>query len=152
MTQEGKDFLHLHFIVLIWGFTAILGLLIELPPVEVVFFRTFISALGLWMLLKVRGRTLRIHSIKMLGIILGTLFAIFFCTCIVAFVFWLLQDESPRFTTELEGLGEIVRIFLVLTLFAAGSFIGSLRSARWRHAVMLGLWAGLALTGYYYWP
>jgi len=72
MTQEGKDFLHLHIIILIWGFTAILGLLIELPPVEVVFFRTLISALGLWVLLRIRGRSLRIHSMKMLGIIMGT--------------------------------------------------------------------------------
>ncbi|NND53545.1 MAG: hypothetical protein HKN56_01060 [Gammaproteobacteria bacterium] len=88
----------------------------------------------------------------LLGIILGTLFAIFFCTCIVASVFWFLQDESPRFTSELEGLGEIVRIFLVLTLFAAGSFIGSLRNSYWRYPAMLGLWVGLGLTGYYYWP
>jgi hypothetical protein len=27
-----KDYLHLHFIVLIWGFTAILGLLISYRP------------------------------------------------------------------------------------------------------------------------
>jgi len=88
----------------------------------------------------------------LLGIILGTVFAIFFCTCIVAFVFWFLQDESPRFSTELQGLGDIIRIFLVLTLFAAGSFIGSLRNARWRYLPLLGLWAGLVLTGFYYWP
>jgi len=88
----------------------------------------------------------------LLGIILGTLFAIFFCTFIVAFVFWFLQDESPRFATELEGLVAIVSIFMVLTISAAFSFMGSLRNAGWRYGPMLLLWAGLGLTGYYYWP
>jgi len=44
---EFKDYLHLHFLVLIWGFTAILGLLITIPPVELVLYRTLFSALGL---------------------------------------------------------------------------------------------------------
>ena len=62
----------LHFIVLIWGFTAILGLLIEIPPVEVVFFRTLISAVGLFVLLKIRRRKLQIHSTRQLWVIVGT--------------------------------------------------------------------------------
>ena len=88
----------------------------------------------------------------LLGIILGTVFAIFFCTCIVAFVFWFLQDESPRFAFELEGLMDVIAIFMVLTVFAAGSFVGSLRSASWRYAPMLLLWLGLLAAGFYYWP
>jgi drug/metabolite transporter (DMT)-like permease len=46
-----KDYLHLHFLVLIWGFTAILGLLISIPAVEVVFYRTLIATAGLGLLL-----------------------------------------------------------------------------------------------------
>jgi drug/metabolite transporter (DMT)-like permease len=46
-----KDYLHLHFLVLIWGFTAILGLLIKIPAVEVVFYRTLIASGGLALLL-----------------------------------------------------------------------------------------------------
>jgi drug/metabolite transporter (DMT)-like permease len=41
-----RDYAMLHFIVLIWGFTAILGLLISLPSLELVFYRTLIAALG----------------------------------------------------------------------------------------------------------
>lgn len=41
-----KDYLLLHFIVLIWGFTAILGLLISLPSLELVFYRTLIATVG----------------------------------------------------------------------------------------------------------
>jgi len=48
---EFKDYLHLHFLVLIWGFTAILGLLITIPPVEVVFYRTLFASFGLGILM-----------------------------------------------------------------------------------------------------
>ncbi|MEM6643077.1 MAG: DMT family transporter [Bacteroidota bacterium] len=71
MTLENKDFLHLHFIVLIWGFTAILGLLITLPPVEVVFFRTLIASLGLVVLLYFQKRNFRL-PIRAFWIIIGT--------------------------------------------------------------------------------
>ena len=50
-----KDHLHLHFIVLIWGFTAIIGLFISIPAVELVFFRTLIAALALAVMLYARG-------------------------------------------------------------------------------------------------
>ncbi len=42
-----RDYAMLHFIVLIWGFTAILGLLISLPSLELVFYRTLIAAIGM---------------------------------------------------------------------------------------------------------
>ncbi len=54
MTQETKDFGFLHFIVLIWGFTAILGLLVSIPSVELVFYRTGIASLGLLFIIKSR--------------------------------------------------------------------------------------------------
>jgi len=41
------DYLKLHFIVFLWGFTAILGLLISIPSVEMVFFRTLLAAIGM---------------------------------------------------------------------------------------------------------
>lgn len=71
-SQEGKDYLLLHFIVLIWGFTAVLGLLITIPAVEVVFFRTLIASLGLIVLLKIRRRDIVVSNRKDLLIFLGT--------------------------------------------------------------------------------
>ena len=44
MKQNSKDIVFLHFIVLIWGFTAVIGLLIDLTPAEIVFYRTGIAA------------------------------------------------------------------------------------------------------------
>ena len=54
MSAQPKDFLQLHFIVLLWGFTAILGVIISIPAVEMVFYRTLLAAGGLWVLLKFR--------------------------------------------------------------------------------------------------
>lgn len=72
MTQGGKDYLHLHFIVLIWGFTAILGLVINMPPVEMVFYRTLIATFGVFIVIKARGKSFKIRKSTDYWIILGT--------------------------------------------------------------------------------
>jgi len=46
-----KDYLKLHLIVFIWGFTAILGLLITIPAVELVFYRTLFTFLALGLIM-----------------------------------------------------------------------------------------------------
>ena len=42
-----NDYIKLHFIVFLWGFTAILGMLITIPPVEMVFYRAIIAFIGM---------------------------------------------------------------------------------------------------------
>ena len=57
------DYLQLHFIVLIWGFTAILGKLLEpLDSSAVVLFRTILAVLGMGVVLLVRQQTIRVAS------------------------------------------------------------------------------------------
>jgi drug/metabolite transporter (DMT)-like permease len=66
-----KDYLKLHFIVLLWGFTAILGKLLKLPPVELVFWRTGLASVGLAALLLVRRTGWRVtpaEALKLLGV------------------------------------------------------------------------------------
>ncbi len=46
-----KDYLHLHFIIFLWGFTAIVGKEMTMPAVELVLYRTIFSVLGLAILL-----------------------------------------------------------------------------------------------------
>jgi drug/metabolite transporter (DMT)-like permease len=46
-----QDYLKLHFLVFLWGFTAILGKLITIPAMEMVFYRTVLAALGMAFLL-----------------------------------------------------------------------------------------------------
>ncbi|OJJ23207.1 hypothetical protein BKI52_02295 [marine bacterium AO1-C] len=65
-----RDHATLHFIVLIWGFTAILGKLITIPAVELVFYRTLIAAILLGFVLVQRRQPFRLSTgagLKMLG-------------------------------------------------------------------------------------
>lgn len=61
----------LHLIVLIWGFTAILGLLISLPAIELVFYRTLIASVGVAGLFLLKRKNLLIPfpaMIKVTGV------------------------------------------------------------------------------------
>ena len=62
MKQEIKDVIFLHFIVLIWGFTAIIGLLINRTPIEIVFYRTGISTFLLAIIIFSMKRSLVLSS------------------------------------------------------------------------------------------
>ena len=61
-SQTLKDYLLLHFIVLIWGFTAILGLLISLPSLELVFYRTLIAALGVALVMAWKNQSMAVST------------------------------------------------------------------------------------------
>jgi drug/metabolite transporter (DMT)-like permease len=65
-----RDYLQLHFIVLLWGFTAILGLLISIPSVELVFYRTLLAALGLFVLLSFKKESIRLDARVVLKLVL----------------------------------------------------------------------------------
>lgn len=72
MTQRTRDFAFLHFIVLIWGFTAILGVLIMLPSVEMVFYRTLLSSVGLAVVILLLGKSFRFRTRREYYITFGT--------------------------------------------------------------------------------
>jgi drug/metabolite transporter (DMT)-like permease len=80
-----KDYLRLHFLVFLWGFTAILGKLISLPPTELVFYRTLIAAVGLAALMVARQQSWRVparQALVLLGV--GTLVALHWITFFLA--------------------------------------------------------------------
>jgi len=84
-----KDYLHLHFLIFIWGFTAVLGVLISIPAVEVVFLRTLIAALGLGVVLLIQRQHFNIglgNILKMLltGFLIGMHWMFFFASSEVA--------------------------------------------------------------------
>ena len=66
-----KDYLQLHFIVLIWGFTAILGLYISVSSLALVFYRTLIASSLLVLVLWARGKSFHVSKAD-LWKILGT--------------------------------------------------------------------------------
>lgn len=47
MNATPRDYLQLHFIVLLWGTTAVFGKLISIPAVEMIFFRMGLATLGM---------------------------------------------------------------------------------------------------------
>lgn len=66
-----KDFFELHFIVFLWGFTAILGKLISIPAVELVSLRTSITAIAIGAIIYKRGTPFwmgRVQALKLLGV------------------------------------------------------------------------------------
>jgi len=70
-TSNIKDHLHLHFIVVLLGFTAILGALIALPATELVWYRMLFACIGLWVFLfamKVPHKLPSKQVVQLLGI------------------------------------------------------------------------------------
>ncbi|MCU0402535.1 MAG: EamA family transporter [Algoriphagus sp.] len=67
-SQTIKDYFLLHFIVLIWGFTSILGLLISLPALELVFYRTLLAAVGVGLVMVWRKQNMLVPSAQLIKI------------------------------------------------------------------------------------
>ena len=84
MKQNTKDYLHLHFIVMVWGFTAVLGELISLGPVILVLYRTLLAAIGLLLLLFFFKKPIWIQekrdltSVVLVGVLLAAHWILFF--------------------------------------------------------------------------
>jgi drug/metabolite transporter (DMT)-like permease len=79
------DYLKLHFIVFLWGFTAILGKLITLPSVEMVFYRTLLAAFGMGALMLMSGNSFALTRSDLLKLILtGFIIAIHWLTFFVS--------------------------------------------------------------------
>ncbi len=81
--QFNKAYFKLHFLVILWGFTAILGLLIKLSFIEVVFYRTLFSFLALAVILQVskRGFVLpprEVGKLVLTGMIIAVHWLLFF--------------------------------------------------------------------------
>src|SRR5690606_20275873 len=71
MQATRKDYVQLHFMALIWGFTAILGVLISIPAVEIVYSRTLIACIEIGILLYIRKRSFNLGLTEIVNI-LGT--------------------------------------------------------------------------------
>lgn len=68
-----KSYLHLHLIVFIWGFTAILGGLISLDALPLVWYRMMIALLLIFLFLLVRKRPIGASGKVIAGFLLGGL-------------------------------------------------------------------------------
>jgi hypothetical protein len=86
-----KSYIHLHFLVLIWGFTAIVGLMVSISPISLVFYRTSLAVIGLSVVLLVRRKNFTVNRsdlFKMLtiGLLLSAHWILFFVSARVSTV------------------------------------------------------------------
>jgi len=88
--SQTKDYIKLHFIVWIWGFTAILGLLISIPSVEIVFYRTLLAFIALGLLLHFRKRNFSLGHNEILKIL---------STGVLIAAHWILFFAAARVST-----------------------------------------------------
>jgi len=135
-----KDYLKLHFIVFLWGFTAVLGKLVTIPSVEMVFYRTLLAALGMAaLILFVRG-TFTVSSgdlikIALTGFIVAIHWLTFFgsgrisnpSTSLVGFAtcsFWaaIFEPIAKRKKIKLLEIGLGLVVILGLYIIFAGDF------------------------------
>ncbi|WP_291725455.1 DMT family transporter [Bernardetia sp.] len=86
-SASALDYLKLHFIVLIWGFTAILGKWLTIPAVETVLYRTLIAAIVLAFVVKRKDWKIpkkMMTQIFFTGMIVGAHWITFFAAAKVA--------------------------------------------------------------------
>jgi drug/metabolite transporter (DMT)-like permease len=86
-----RDYVQIHLVVLAWGFTAILGRWIDLPPVGLVIWRSGLAALGFAGVALVTGAALRGDKRRVLalmgtGFLLGWHWVLFFLSARLATV------------------------------------------------------------------
>jgi drug/metabolite transporter (DMT)-like permease len=71
LTSKFKNQIHLHFIVFIWGFTAILGALISIDAIPLVWFRVLLASATLFIFLKIRKVKFNENSGDLLKLFFG---------------------------------------------------------------------------------
>src|SRR5690606_35131872 len=70
------DYLRLHFIVFLWGFSAILGKLITLSAVELIWYRAFFAAVGMALVIMLSRGTFKVSGADTLRLVgIGTIVA-----------------------------------------------------------------------------
>ena len=117
-SSRAAQYLKLHFVVLLLGFTAILGALISLPAVDLVWYRMLIGFVGLWGFFLLRKIPFRIPVKKILplfgiGIVVALHWITFFHAIKVSNVSVTLGvfASTTLFTSFIEPLTQKRRIF-----------------------------------------
>lgn len=65
-----SDYLKLHLLVFLWGFTAILGKLVTIPAVEMVFYRTLLAAIGMGIVIVILRGSFKVSNSDLIKLFL----------------------------------------------------------------------------------
>lgn len=149
-----KTQLRLHFIVLLWGFTGILGKLISLEALPLVFWRTLIATVTIFIMLKLVGVSLEVSRKKLwqyfgVGAIIGIHWAFFFAAIKASNVSVALSTLSTGalFTAFIEPIFykrkiNFTEIFLSIIIIACLWFIFQASPQYWL-GIIFGILAAL---------
>lgn len=107
LNDKLKNYLHLHFLVFIAGFTAILGELITINAISLVWFRMGIAAILMFIYIKIRKISLKVDF---------KLIVKFSIAGIIIALHWITFFESIKQST----------ISIALAMFSTGAFFASL--------------------------
>ncbi len=151
------DYLKLHFIVFLFGFTGILGKLISIPAVEMVFYRTFLAAIGMAVVLKMthgefKVSTSDLWSLLLTGFIVGAHWITFFISARVANVSVSLVGfaTASLWSALLEPLVKGYRIRVVEVAFGfivlAGLYVIFLSDFNYSLGLIFGVLSGLTCS------
>lgn len=100
------NYLHLHFIVFIWGFTAIFGALISIDAIPLVWFRMLLATVFIFLFLKIKKENFLIPKKALLG----------FC-----FVGFLIALHWVAFFSAIKSSN----VSITLAMMSTGAFFGS---------------------------
>lgn len=130
---SSTDYFKLHFIVFLWGFSAILGKLVTIPAVEMIFYRSIIAAIGMGIVILSTKGTFKINGDQFVKLIL---------IGFIVSLHWLCFFGSAR----------VANVSVSLVGFATNSLWAALlepwfnRTRLKKYEVLLGL---IVLTGLY---
>ncbi|WP_317126532.1 DMT family transporter [Aureibaculum marinum] len=74
MNPRTKNYFHLHFIIFIWGFTAILGALITISAIPLVWYRVSLATLFLYTYIVIKKIRMKVSTRVMFRFLLGGIF------------------------------------------------------------------------------
>lgn len=157
MITSTADYFKLHFLVFLWGFTAILGLLISIPAVEMVFYRTLLAALGLLVLILLTKKSFRVSQNDLFkiigtGFIVGIHWITFFASAkvsnasvsLVGFAtgsLWSAFLEPLMGRQKIKGFEVVLGLIVVLGLYIIFSF-----EFRYPLGLTLGIASGFTMA------
>lgn len=151
---SSSDYFKLHFIVFLWGFSAILGKLVSIPAAEMVWYRSILSALGMAGVILFSGSTFRVARtdlLKLLGIggIVALHWIAFFGSARVSNVsvslvgfatnsLWTAMLEPWLNHTRIKKYEVLLGLLVIAGLYVIFSF-----DFQYRLGLLLGILAGL---------
>lgn len=100
------NYLHLHFIVFIWGFTAVLGALISIDALPLVWYRMLIASIILLVFMLLKGDVLKVNK--------RSLLAFSFAGIVIA-IHWL----------TFFGAIKVANVSITLAVMSTGAFFAS---------------------------